>query len=382
MEVGIVGRRFERVQLPFDHAAAGSVERDPVSFFEHLTLHPHLPGALINLNVARARHAAFPHSARDHSRVTGHAAARSQNASGNFHALNVFGSGFGAHQNYRILLRKVSRLLHRFLRSENNLPDCCTRRRRQTYGEHFHFCALFVEARNQEIVELIRFHPEDCIFLSDQSFFDHLNRDPHRGPTGTLAVACLQHVELAILDGELEILHVFVVLLEARRDVAQLVVYIGHDLVKFGNVNWSTNAGNHILTLRIHEKFAVELFRAGGGISREAHARAAGVAQIAVHHGLHVDRSAEHVIDVVDAAVVLGALVLPGAEHRVPRHYQLLVGILREVALGVLLDDFLILLNSVSSLAFLCFFFASNTSSNADFGISSTTLPNIWISRR
>ena len=37
---------------------------------------------------------------------------------------------------------------------------------------------------------------------------------------------------------------------------------------------------------------------------------------------------------------------------------------------------------SVSSLAFFCFFLPSKTSSNAGLGISSTTLPNIWIRRR
>jgi hypothetical protein len=62
------------------------------------------------------------------------------------------------------------------------------------------------------------------------------------------------------------------------------------------------------------------------------------------------------------------------------------VRILREVALGVLLDDLLIFgddflqslgVSSVSNFVFFCFFFASNTSSNADFSMSSTTLPNI-----
>ena len=39
---------------------------------------------------------------------------------------------------------------------------------------------------------------------------------------------------------------------------------------------------------------------------------------------------------------MLGAIVLPGAEHGVARHHQLLVRVLREVALGVLLHDLLV----------------------------------------
>ena len=42
------------------------------------------------------------------------------------------------------------------------------------------------------------------------------------------AVAALEHVELAVLDGELEILHVAEVLLERRRDAVELAVRVGH----------------------------------------------------------------------------------------------------------------------------------------------------------
>ena len=78
------------------------------------------------------------------------------------------------------------------------------------------------------------------------------------------------------------------------------------------------------------------------GIAGEADAGAAGLAQVAEDHGLHVDRGAQHVVDVVDAAIVLGAIVQPGAEHGVARHDQLLVRILRKLVLGVLLHDLLV----------------------------------------
>ena len=102
------------------------------------------------------------------------------------------------------------------------------------------------------------------------------------------------------------------------------------------------DAGDHVFALRVHQELAVELLRAGGGIAGKAHAGAAGLAQIAEDHGLHVDRGAQHVVNVVDAAIVLGAIVQPGAEHGVARHHQLLVRVLREVALGVLLHHLLV----------------------------------------
>ena len=222
--------------------------------------------------------------------------------------------------------------------------------------------------------------------MRDQAFFHHLDGHAHRGASGALAVARLQHVELAFLNGELEILHVAVVFFQAGGDFAQLVVDIGHDLLQFENRHRRANAGNHIFALRVHQKFAVELFHSGGGIARETHARAAGVAEIAEDHGLHVDRGAEIVGDIVDAAIVLGAIVLPGAENRIARHHQLLVRVLREVVLGVLLHDFLVFLNHFFQrfgvevgveLRFLLFLFRVEDFVECCFGISSTTLPNI-----
>ena len=103
------------------------------------------------------------------------------------------------------------------------------------------------------------------------------------------------------------------------------------------------DAGDHVFALRVHEELAVELFHAGGGVAGESDAGAAGVAEIAEHHGLHVDGGAEHVIDVVDAAIGLGAVVHPGAEDGVARHDELVVRVLRELLLGVLEDDLLVL---------------------------------------
>ena len=134
-------------------------------------------------------------------------------------------------------------------------------------------------------------------------------------------------------------------LLQPRGDFAKLVVDVRHDLLQFENRHRRAHARNHIFALRIHQKFAIKLFRAGRRITREPHARSAGVAQVAIHHGLHIDRGPEQVVDVVDAAIVLGAVVLPGAEYRVPRHDQLFAGILREVTLGVLLHHLLVLDN-------------------------------------
>ena len=101
---------------------------------------------------------------------------------------------------------------------------------------------LLVETGDKEVVQLIRLDAEDRFFLRDQAFFHHLDRDAYRGAAGALAVARLQHVQATVLDGELEVLHVAIVLLEPRGDFAQLLVDLGHDLFELGDVHRCANA--------------------------------------------------------------------------------------------------------------------------------------------
>ena len=223
LQLRIVGRRLQSIELALDDAAGGAVERDPVAGFEHLTFDAHFAGFFVHVDVAGTGHAALAHAARDHRGVTGHAAARGENALGDFHAVNIFRRGFGAHQDDGNLLAGPG-FLDGFVGAEDDLTDGGAGRRGQTLGEHFDLLTLFVEARNQEVVQLIRLDPENGFFLLDQSFLHHLQGDANCRQPGTLAVAGLQHVELAVLDGELEVLHVFVMLFQPGGDVAELVV--------------------------------------------------------------------------------------------------------------------------------------------------------------
>ena len=77
--------------------------------------------------------------------------------------------------------------------------------------------------------------------------------------------------------------------------------------------------GHHVLTLRINKVVTVELLRAGVGVAREGDAGAGVVAHVAEDHRLHVDRGAQGVRDLVEVAVVDGALVVPRGEHRLDR---------------------------------------------------------------
>ena len=111
----------------------------------------------------------------------------------------------------------------------------------------------------------------DRFFLGHQPFARKLDRDPQRGLGGALAGARLQHPELALLDGEFEILHVAVMLFERAVDALQLGKGLRHcaferRLVGAGflarllaDFLRRADAGDHVLALRIDQEFAVEL---------------------------------------------------------------------------------------------------------------------------
>ena len=61
-----------------------------------------------------------------------------------------------------------------------------------------------------KLIQASRIDAQDAGLLVDQLFLHHLDGDLHRGGGGALAVAGLQHVQLALFDREFEILHVLI----------------------------------------------------------------------------------------------------------------------------------------------------------------------------
>ena len=341
-QIGIVGLGVERLELAGDDAAGGAVERKPVALLEGVALDAQLLLVLVDEAIARAGHAALAHAAGDDRGVRGHAAARGENSGGHFHARDVLRGGFAADQDDdRVFAAGV--LLDGFLGGEDNLSDSRAGRGRQASGEDFDLLALFDQAGNQEVVELVGLDAVNGFFLRDELFLDHVDGHANGGQAGALAVAGLQHIELAILDGELEVLHIAIVLFHLAGDVAQLLVAVGHHALEFADGQRRADAGDHIFALRVHQVLAEEDLLAGGGIAREADAGAGGFAQVAEDHGLHVDRCAQPVIDAIDAAIGLGALVHPTAEDGIAGSDQLLLGILRKVLAGLFLHQLLVL---------------------------------------
>ena len=83
----------------------------------------------------------------------------------------------------------------------------------------------------EQLVERRRLDAGDRLFLRDQAFAGELHRDAQRRLRGALAVAGLEHPELAGLDRELHVLHVTVMLLEHAVDAHELGIGLGHGAV-------------------------------------------------------------------------------------------------------------------------------------------------------
>ena len=102
------------------------------------------------------------------------------------------------------------------------------------HGEIYRDAALR-EARGRIVCYLsdddlwLPLHVETMVALLANALRDEIRRDDHGRVAGALAVPCLQHEQLLVLDRELKVLDVFVVALEPARNVPQLLVCLGHD---------------------------------------------------------------------------------------------------------------------------------------------------------
>ena len=336
--VGIHG-----VSLAGKNFTGGAVERQPVAFRQGdgLALDgdaDFFPG-LADGDFLGAGHAGRAHATADHRGVAGHAAARSENALGHFHAVNIVGHGLFAHQDDGSL----GGLLHGVVGVEHDGPDRSSRRRRQALRQQRELLFGFgIEHRVQQLIELLRIDAQNGFLLVDETFSHHFDGDAYRGRTRALAVAGLQHEQLAVLNGELEILNIAIVLLEHAGNVAKLSVDGGIPLFELGDGVRGADAGHHVFALRVLQELAVEFLFAGGRVAREAHAGGRSLAHVAEDHGLHVDGGAQVVGNLVHLAIVLGAVVKPGPEHGIAGALELFHGFLREGLTGLLLHQLLI----------------------------------------
>jgi len=289
----------------------------------------------VDVEVGAAGHAGLAHGARHHGGVRGHAALRGQDALRDVHPVNVLGRGFHTHEDHPLLLVR-----HRLgvLGGEHHLARRRARRGAQPLGEHLDL-GVRVDHRMKNLVELAGGHPHHGLLFADQPFAHHVEGNLDGGGRGALARAGLQEVQHTLLHGELQVLHIAVMAFEFFINPRERLVHLGH--VRFQLVDGvrRANARNHVLALRVDHVLAVEFPFAGGGVAGERHARRRCRPHVAEHHRLHGDGGAPVAGDLVHAPVGAGAVGIPGFEHRLDSHPELLHWVVREFVVDALSDD-------------------------------------------
>ena len=260
---------------------------------------------------------------------------------GGTHALDVLGVGLLADED---ILDTGSLILLSLLAGEGDDTHGATGACGQTFGENGVLLLVGgIQDGVQQLVELGGRYAHHHLAVVDEAFLQHVHSHGEGCDAGALTHAALQHIELAVLDGELDVEHVVVVLLKDAADVAELLIGLGHQLLHGVHVLvllvlgvvvegvGGTDTGHHILALGVDEPLAIELVVAGGGVAGEGHTGGAGVTHVAKDHSLHVDGGAPIVGDTLDLTVADGLLTVPALEDGLDATFHLGAGVVGEL---------------------------------------------------
>ncbi len=328
-----------RVEVDF---AVEPVDGDGVPLLEHPVADGHRARVVVDAQLAGTGDAGHAHAAGDHRRVAGHATAGGQDALGHGHAADVLGAGLDAGEDDLVALLDPGL---GGVRIEHQLATGAARRGVEAGGQQPAGVAglglgLGLEDRGEQLGQLGGLDLGQGLGRIELALVHQVRGDADGREDGALAVAGLQHPQLAVLDGELHVLHVAVAVLELGPDLVQLHVGAGHDLLQRRHVRVTAlgavdqlggaDAGHHVLALGVAQELAVEDVVAVARVAGEGHAGGAVVAEVAEDHGLHVDRGAPVLGDVVLLAVAHGARDVPRREHGLDGAHELIPGVLGE----------------------------------------------------
>ena len=329
--------------------AGGAVQREVVAFLVGLA--GDFDGAVVVVDghFAHAADADLAHLAGNEGGVAGETTAGGEDALCRNHAAQVFRAGFQTHQQH---LFSAVRGFHAAGGVQVDAAGGGAGAGVESLGNRLHLAhGGIVEDGGEHLVHLVGGNAAHGGLPVDEAFLFHVAGDAEGGDAGALAVAGLEHVDLAVLDGELEVLHVAEVVFEGLADGAEFLVGAGHDLGQAGDGVGGADTGHHVFALGVHEEFAVEFVGAGGGVAGEGHTGAGFIAGVAEYHALHVHGGAPFAGDAVFLAVGDGAFVVPGAEHGADGALQLVPGAGGEHFAGALehegleaADEFLVVL--------------------------------------
>ncbi len=183
----------------------------------------------------------------------------------------------------------------------------------------------------QKLIQGLRLNTKHSLLRCNLALIYQIAGNLNGCGSRSLSVSCLQEVQLALLDGELHILHITVVILQAACNLHKLLEALRKVLLKLGDGLRCTDTCHNVLTLGIDQILAEDTLLARSRISGKCNAGSGGVAHISEHHSLYVDSGSPVAGNVIHTAVYNGTLVVPGTEHGLYSLHKLYLGILGEV---------------------------------------------------
>ena len=182
----------------------------------------------------------------------------------------------------------------------------------------------------QQLIQALCLDAHDCLRRRNLALIDQIAGNLDCRVCGALAVAGLEEVQLALLNGELHILHIAIMVFQLVRDFHKLCIALRQVLRKAGDRLRGADACDDVLALCVNEVLAKNALLTGGRVASERNTGSGGIAHVAEYHRLYVDRGAPVARDIVHAAVDDCARVVPRTEHRLDRLHQLYLRVLRE----------------------------------------------------
>ena len=128
----------------------------------------------------------------------------------------------------------------------------------------------------------------NSFLLGSHALINEVTSDLKSSLCGSLTISGLKHIELAVLNGELHILHVSVVLLKGSAYILELCECFRELLFHLGDVHRSSYTCNNVLALCVGKELTEEALSAGSGISGECNTGSAIIAHVTESHGLYV----------------------------------------------------------------------------------------------
>ena len=147
--------------------------------------------------------------------------------------------------------------------------------------------------------------------FGDDTRVGHFDGDTDGSACGTFTITGLEHPQLTLFDGELDILHFAVMLFQLAGDRMELLVDFGVFGFELGDGHGGTDTGDHVFTLRVHQEVTEEFVLASGWVTGKGYTCTGAITHVTEYHGLNVDGSTEIMGNAGGIAIIKGALAIP-----------------------------------------------------------------------